>query len=453
MSHRVGVALSGGGHRASLFAAGVLQYLADAGVNRDVSSIASVSGGSLTNAFVGQQLDFRSVDGPTFQAQVTGPLLRQIALDGTLFATRRSKIYLAALVLLGVIGLVVPWFVPIPWYLRLGWFVVGLLLLGALAGLRGRICTAAFRDTLFSSDGRPSSLAVLDRSVDHVLCATDLRSGDHVYFSGRLVYGYRFGIGTPGDLDLAVAAHASAALPGAFPPVRLPTARHRFTGRPPTPGLDEDPSQLVLVDGGVYDNMADQWGSGHRDREARLPEHFADRWPTVLVVANASSGMTWAPFRWSRVPIVNEVLALLRDKSILYDNTTAHRRRALIERFDQAEQLGEGQRGVYVGIEQSPYRVAQVWRAATGTWAGRAERARRVLDVLDAAGRSSDEWTSVARSSASASTNLSRLDADAAASLVHHAYVTTMCNLHVVLDLPLLDVPSDGRFRALVADR
>ena len=39
------VALSGGGHRAALFGLGVLMYLADAGKNRQVGSIVSVSGG------------------------------------------------------------------------------------------------------------------------------------------------------------------------------------------------------------------------------------------------------------------------------------------------------------------------------------------------------------------------------------------------------------------------
>ena len=46
---RVGVALSGGGHCASVWAAGLLLYLADAGRNGDVGVIASVSGGSITN--------------------------------------------------------------------------------------------------------------------------------------------------------------------------------------------------------------------------------------------------------------------------------------------------------------------------------------------------------------------------------------------------------------------
>lgn len=46
--------MSGGGHRASLFALGVLLYLTDAQMNRHVVSIASVSGGSITNGYFAQ---------------------------------------------------------------------------------------------------------------------------------------------------------------------------------------------------------------------------------------------------------------------------------------------------------------------------------------------------------------------------------------------------------------
>ena len=56
----VGVALSGGGHRAALFGLGVLLYLADSGRNRSVTSVASVSGGSLTNGYLAQELEYRT---------------------------------------------------------------------------------------------------------------------------------------------------------------------------------------------------------------------------------------------------------------------------------------------------------------------------------------------------------------------------------------------------------
>lgn len=46
----IAIALSGGGHRASLFSLGVLLALVDLRLNRQVSYVASVSGGSITNA-------------------------------------------------------------------------------------------------------------------------------------------------------------------------------------------------------------------------------------------------------------------------------------------------------------------------------------------------------------------------------------------------------------------
>ena len=50
----VAVALSGGGDRAAIFGLGVLLYLVDAAKNREVTSISSVSGGSITKGIVGQ---------------------------------------------------------------------------------------------------------------------------------------------------------------------------------------------------------------------------------------------------------------------------------------------------------------------------------------------------------------------------------------------------------------
>src|SRR5437016_3512428 len=89
------VSLSGGGHRATLFCLGALMYLVDAGANVDVTSIASVSGGSMTNGLVGQEVDFGSTDGATFRSRVAGPLTTQIAQRGTFFAPFFTKMYLA----------------------------------------------------------------------------------------------------------------------------------------------------------------------------------------------------------------------------------------------------------------------------------------------------------------------------------------------------------------------
>jgi hypothetical protein len=97
-SKSLAVSLSGGGHRATLFVLGALLYLVDAKVNKHVTSIASVSGGSLTNGFVGQALNFRETDGTEFRNKVASPLATQIAKSGTLFVPLLSKVYLLVLI-------------------------------------------------------------------------------------------------------------------------------------------------------------------------------------------------------------------------------------------------------------------------------------------------------------------------------------------------------------------
>src|ERR1700750_829426 len=99
---RVGVALSGGGHRASGWAAGLLLYLADAGRNGDIGVIASVSGGSITNGVVAQQMDYRQARAAEVREGV-GPLLDHTAYPGLCFWGRSTNLYV--ITVLGVLGL------------------------------------------------------------------------------------------------------------------------------------------------------------------------------------------------------------------------------------------------------------------------------------------------------------------------------------------------------------
>jgi len=58
----IAVSLSGGGHRATLFGLGVLIALVDRGLNKRVKQIASVSGGSIVNAFIATHCNFDDPD-------------------------------------------------------------------------------------------------------------------------------------------------------------------------------------------------------------------------------------------------------------------------------------------------------------------------------------------------------------------------------------------------------
>jgi hypothetical protein len=459
----VGVALSGGGHRASLFGLGVFLYLGDAGKLPEVTSVASVSGGSLTNGFIAQAVDLTQVDGGAPFERVMAPFARQLAQRGTLFASWTTWVYLLVLAVTGVAAAVGPWLLPVVGIVQFLLFLAALLLWAELlATRRSWIAALAFRRTLFSPAGSPTLLAGIqgEGGLDHVFCATDLQSAEQVYFSKTFVYGYRVGIGAPGDLALHDAVQTSACLPGAFPPRWLRAAR--FALRYPDDDVHpEDPCPqrrdrppraprfLILTDGGVYDNMADQWAIGRRGRGDCFPDpDDVHPEPQEVIVVNASAGLGWVPLGRSLTPGVGELLSLLKVKDVLYDQTTATRRRLLNDRARQADRTGEGMRIGLVNIPRSPFDLPKEF-ARFGGPAG--DRARAVLAAL---GDTERRWEEDARANATrVKTSLSKMGTEVSARLLHHAYVLAMANLHVTMNYPLLPVPDRERFVQLVSRR
>ena len=447
------VSLSGGGHRATLFVLGALMYLVDAKANTYVTSIASVSGGSLTNGLVGQNLNFRETDGTEFRNRVAAPLATRIANKGTLFAPFFTKFYLAILVVTGILALAIPAIVPVPWYVRILLFFIGITLWGWIFAARGRVCARAFNTTLFSPNGRTTRLAqIKNDNLDHVICSTELRSAQQVYFGGDFVYSYALGHGVPGDLSLARAVQASAAFPGGFPPSTLSTKQHNFTGAPgPNQGgPPEPPSNMVLTDGGVYDNMGEQWARGYAARIEACQKLGTGRTPPDrLVVVNASARFPWIPFRRRLLPLVGELAALLRINDILYINTTNVRRQAIVDSYNPLNPTkASGLPSVLVQIAQHPFVVATDFAKETGP---AADRAKEVLEFLKG-GPSKDQWKKIASDNANVGTSLSKFGPDVTARLIYQGYVVAMCNLHVFFpDFPLRpEELSIDRFRALI---
>lgn len=434
---RIGIALSGGGHRASLFGLGVLLYLADSGKNREVVCISSVSGGSLTNAYVAQAGRFSSMRPEEFRA-VAAAFARQLAERGTLWASWLTVLYVVALGI-GVAIAVGAWFLPFHWAVRLGLFLLILVAWGLLASLRGRVCGRAFRKSLFSPEGQPTLLGDIEQDgIDHVLCATELHTGEHLYFSGGFVCSYRFGWGIPGRLPLHVAVQASAAFPGAFPPKWLRAREHRFERW--EDDRSRDAGYLVLADGGAYDNMADQWLQGVRQRKERL-RPLADQLkePDELLIVNSSASMDWLPTWLLGIPLLGEVCSLLRTISVLYDNTTTYRRLLLVDRFERASAEGKAPRGALVTIDQSPSKVPLFFLSESDRYPERAERAKGFLSQFAENDRA--YWKQIARTNAEVKTTLSALGVETSARLILQGYAVAMANLHVVLGYPLLDMP------------
>jgi hypothetical protein len=81
----------------------------------------------------------------------------------------------------------------------------------------------------------------LSDSVTHVLCATEVQSGLHAYFSREFIYSFAYGISTTaGRLELARAVQAcaergfrSAALVRALAVFRLDATRERLPAAGP----------------------------------------------------------------------------------------------------------------------------------------------------------------------------------------------------------------------------
>jgi hypothetical protein len=420
-----------------LFGLGALLYLVDVGKGPEIAAVSSISGGSLANGFVGATCDVTTVEPMAFWRQVK-PLAQKLGTGGTVWASPLTFAYLASGVAVIAAAVVFTIVLTATW----SWLIwaVAAVLLGWLAQQRSSVAALAFDRALF----RGGRLADMHDTVDHVICSADLQTAELVYFSSRFVYAWRVAWGTPGDLRLARAVQASAALPGAFNSVTIPVARFRF---PSTPSF----KSFRLTDGGVYDNMGTEWPIrlSRRLREgvpsSTHPPHEADE----LIVINGSAGRQVTKRRSLRVPLVGEVTTLLAVKDVLYDQTTAVRRRWLNLRFNIARKPTADPdgplHGTLVQIDRSPFELADAFR---GFEDDMAKRARAAIARLGEATR--DTWANEAKANMGVKTALSRIPVQRATSLLRHAYALTMVNSHILLDYPLRDIPDAARFEELV---
>jgi len=461
---RIGIALSGGGHRATIWGIGVLLYLADVGRQQDVGVIASVSGGSIANGVVAHEMDYAQTSPDELRAKLR-PLLHHVAYTGLFFwgpSTNAFVITVFVLLGLGALGTLAG--LVLAFLSGIGaWpgvvLLVSLLVLGAgvlVFTRRSIVVDAALARTHFSRDGHPTPLADVTRSLDHVMCATELQAGEHFYLAPTFLYSYRFGCGNPAGMRLSTAVQASACLPGAFAARRLPTGPYRFRRDPSVTEPAQAPVQALLTDGGVYDNMADQWLDGLATRMRGNPE-LPVKTPTVdeVIVVNSSAGPPWTAAGASWLPIRSELTTLLRVKDVQYAISTSTRRHNLVTAWNAAASAGQGTQGALVSIAQSPFEVPDAFRQAGPRRPQRAERASEALAWLGDTKQNRALWATTTAASRAVPTVLRKLGPDQTARLLWHAYVLAACNLHVLLDdFPLPPAPpSEEEFRTLIRQR
>lgn len=327
----IAVALSGGGHRASLFGLGVLLALVDLGLNRQVTYISSVSGGSITNAFVGTQCAFDRETRETFDP--VAQRLAGVIVNRGIITRSIIRLAIAISVLVAVfVGAVTTQFLGMAWL----WGIIAAVAVAlTVLMLRGVLVERLLAKRLFSNDeGAARFKDFKSTGVEHVVCCTELASGRPVYFTsahqGRILVqvpdnqdpnydGHRYAIRSCPELPVAAAVRASAAFPPFIAPRRLTTsalgdATNDSKGDPRWP--------LFLSDGGLWSNLATQSLLEDGIFEGRGSARFM---PEVVLVANASASFSVARGWAYYIPGLAMISLLLRASSIQNYNTVGPR--------------------------------------------------------------------------------------------------------------------------------
>ena len=316
----IGLCLSGGGFRATLFHAGVIQRLFELGIagREEFETVASVSGGSIAAAQwavaeaqlragsgsvgllrpntngMGPRNDGGGID---FPRDVLRPLLALTRRDIRTGAMAQKYL--------------------LPW----NWF-------------RGAFVVNNMVDKFEGAFGK-GTLDLLPERPRFVFCGTDMAFGANFVFERERVGSYLAGYADPKGFTLAQAVAASACFPPLFGPMRIEGAAERFRGgRAPGVGGDERRkilSDLRVTDGGVYDNLALEpvW-KNHR----------------VVLVSDAGGLMDGEDDR-------NLFWRIKRYQEIQDTQARGVRKRFLISGF-----MGGTIDGAYVGVVSAPSRYA-----------------------------------------------------------------------------------------------
>lgn len=283
----------------------------------------------------------------------------------------------------------------------------------------------------------PKELSDLpERQVAHVLCATELSSGQPFLMTRRGLISPAFGKSRHTKLSVAQALYASAAFPVVFPPLKVCSEELDFSGGPE----DEPPKKLYLADGGVFNNLATE-GLATLITPAEqkyLVEPVRDVVPLVHrnIVINAS-----APPCTRRIGLFK----LSRTMSVMYESTLRPRIDRLMEQ--QSTDCGP----IVIDVAESPVEFAE--RIALGSPSADdpvAKRARASIDYFKKLFTDS-QWKNRSNSAARTKTVLSAVGRRTAVRLVLLGYLNAAigCNAH--LDTAGIEsVPAEAWFGSLL---
>lgn len=213
---RIGIALSGGGIRATVFHLGVLKYLAEQGLMKNVSNISSVSGASLCVGLILSQSRQWPSDKEYLEKVL--PNIEKIIL--------KHDIQLSALLRLP--------FSPCHWKNR-----VGLI--------------ARVLETKWKISG---TLQDIPDSLHWEINCTTFETGKRFRFRKDYMGDYKLGYARRPDLPIADVIAASAGFPILIGPYKLKTSDYQWSSdKFGKDRIEINDNSHYLWDGGVYDNL------------------------------------------------------------------------------------------------------------------------------------------------------------------------------------------------------
>ncbi len=284
----VGLALSGGGFRATLFHCGALWRLAEVQYLQKLSRISSVSGGSITAGRLGLRWKALQAAGWTVEA-----LVKEVVDPLRSFCARSVDI---PAVLKGTL---------LPWK-------------SIAESVADAYATHLFGD---------AKLDALPDTPRFVFNTTNLATGVDFRFSKPYAGDHRIGLIRKPDFKLALAVAASSAFPPFLSPVVLEPDPSSFE-KVPGADLHDDVRfrrKLTLTDGGVYDNLG--------------LETLWKRYETLLV---SDAG---APFDYSGVQGTDWFRQALRVIGVVTHQAWSLRTNVLVRMYQ-----GKERDGAYWGI-------------------------------------------------------------------------------------------------------
>lgn len=282
----IGICLSGGGYRAMLYHVGALWRLNEVGLLARAARISSVSGGSITAAWLAR-----------IWAEQKWPKDSIIPEEDFRITFAENLCRLADHT------------IDVP-----------SVLFGLFSGSVGGEIADRYDHHLFSG----ATLQDLPDYPRFVINASNLQTGRLWRFSKPYMEDYLVGPVFNPTLRLADAVAASSAFPPVLSPIRLRMKTSDYGQWPgkPAPRLQHPPftTTPTLADGGVYDNLG--------------LETVFKRYKTVFV----SDG--GAPFSESKRPWAVWPLQILRVLGCIDNQVRSLRKRQLMDSFDRSERSG-----------------------------------------------------------------------------------------------------------------